>query len=69
MPILLPGVGTQGGSLTDVLKIFKQNKSSHFLINVSRGIIYKSPLDDFADEARRELKRMNDTAYSIMKAE
>ena len=42
LPILLPGIGAQGGSLEDVIGIFKKNKLKYFLINASRGIIYKS---------------------------
>jgi orotidine-5'-phosphate decarboxylase len=66
LPILLPGVGAQGGSLEDVVKIFKQNNLTRFLINVSRGIIYKSSEYDFADRAKAELTAMNKIIYAIM---
>ena len=66
LPILLPGIGAQGGSLEDVIRIFKKNKLKHFLINASRGIIYKSSDKDFAEQARAELTAMNEIIARIM---
>jgi orotidine-5'-phosphate decarboxylase len=39
LPWLIPGVGFQGGSLEDSIKIGSLNKTIP-IINVSRGIIY-----------------------------
>ena len=59
LPMLIPGVGAQGGSLEDVCtSIFNSNKKS-FLINSSRGIIHKSLEEDFAEAAREELSSLN----------
>lgn len=66
LPILLPGVGAQGGSLEDVVIIFKKHALSNFLVNVSRGIIYKSSDQDFADKAREELMMLNESIVTIM---
>ncbi len=55
LPILLPGIGAQGGSLTEVIEILKKRKPYNFLINISRGIIYKSNGFDFAEDAMNEL--------------
>jgi orotidine-5'-phosphate decarboxylase len=51
--LLVPGVGAQGGSLEDVAK-FGMNKQCGLLVNSSRGIIYASAGEDFADKARIE---------------
>lgn len=59
LPVLLPGVGAQGGSLEDVINFFKKAARSNFLINVSRGIIYKSNHKDFAGAAAEELNTLN----------
>ncbi len=59
LPVLLPGVGAQGGSLEDVVKAFKQAGRSNFLINVSRGIIYRSSNEDFAAASAEELNTLN----------
>ncbi len=48
---LVPGVGTQGGSLKDISEI-AMNKNIGILVNVSRAIIYASEKSDFATEAR-----------------
>ena len=54
---LVPGVGTQGGSLREIseramIKDTSANGQCGILVNVSRAIIYASGEDNFADEAR-----------------
>jgi orotidine-5'-phosphate decarboxylase len=49
--LLVPGVGAQGGSLEEVVK-YGKNDQIGLLINSSRGIIYASNGEDFADAAR-----------------
>lgn len=51
--LLIPGVGAQGGSLEEVSKA-GLNKDAGLLINSSRGIIFASKDEDFADAARTE---------------
>ena len=51
--LLVPGVGAQGGSLTEVAK-HGLNKQCGLLVNSSRGIIYASNGEDFAEAARAE---------------
>ncbi len=48
--LLVPGVGAQGGSLEEVVKHGK-NEDIGLLINSSRGIIYASSGEDFAEKA------------------
>lgn len=48
---LVPGVGAQGGSLQDVLSK-ATNKYYGVLVNSTRGIIYQSDNEDFAEAAR-----------------
>jgi orotidine-5'-phosphate decarboxylase len=52
---LVPGVGTQGGSLDDVVK-YGWNKDCGLIVNSSRAIIYADNGFDFASAARREAK-------------
>ncbi len=47
---LVPGVGTQGGSLADISKK-AMNREVGLLVNASRAIIYASAKEDFADQA------------------
>ncbi len=55
--LLVPGVGAQGGSLNDVAQ-FGMNKQCGLLVNSSRGIIYASSGEDFADKARQEALKL-----------
>lgn len=64
--ILLPGVGAQGGSLEEVVSEFKNVLNFNFLVNVSRGIIYKSTQHDFASAANQELCKMNEQIKKIL---
>jgi orotidine-5'-phosphate decarboxylase len=66
LPVLLPGIGAQGGSLEDVLNSFVSVNRKSFLINVSRGIIYKSTGKDFAEKARGEILRLNNEIDKLL---
>jgi len=49
--LLVPGVGAQGGSLQEVCKYGLLKHDCGLLVNSSRGIIYASQGDDFAQVA------------------
>jgi orotidine-5'-phosphate decarboxylase len=51
--LLVPGVGAQGGSLSEVCK-YGMNDTVGLLINSSRAIIYASDGTDFSQKARAE---------------
>ena len=55
--LLIPGVGAQGGSASEVCKNGK-NSLGGLLINSSRGIIYASSGRDFAEAARAEAQKL-----------
>lgn len=63
--LLVPGVGAQGGSLSDVAK-YGMNKDCGLLINASRSIIYASNGTDFAEKAGEEAKRMADEMKGLL---
>ena len=50
--LLVPGIGTQGGSLEDVSK-YGMNKDCGLLVNASRAIIFAGENENFAEEARK----------------
>ena len=50
---LVPGVGAQGGDVDTVCRN-AFNKDAGVLINVSRGIIFASGNEDFAEKANAE---------------
>ena len=55
--LLVPGVGAQGGSLNEVAK-HGMNKQCGLLVNSSRGIIYASSGENFAEKAREEAMKL-----------
>jgi orotidine-5'-phosphate decarboxylase len=55
--LLVPGVGAQGGSLEEVSK-YGMNDHCGLLVNSSRGIIYASNGEDFAQAAAQKAKEM-----------
>jgi orotidine-5'-phosphate decarboxylase len=53
----VPGVGAQGGSLSEVCR-YGINKDCGLLVNSSRGIIYASNGEDFAERAAEEAHKL-----------
>ncbi len=51
--LLIPGIGTQGGNITDVVQA---NSNKPAVINVSRDILYASDKEDFAEAAASKAK-------------
>ncbi len=65
LPVLLPGVGAQGGDLGTIVNIFKESNHDDFLINVSRGLLYADPSEKFAETARELLIDFNNKIIEI----
>ena len=57
--LLVPGVGAQGGSLSEVCK-YAMTKECGLLVNSSRGIIYASSGEDFATVAAQKAKELQE---------
>ena len=55
--LLVPGVGAQGGSLQEVCK-YGMTKDCGLFVNSSRGIIYASKDEDFAEIAAQKAKEL-----------
>ena len=55
--LLVPGVGAQGGSLHDISQA-GLNKDAGLLVNSSRGILYASSGEDFAEAAAEEARKL-----------
>ena len=58
MPILIPGIGKQGGDLKSAIRYGCDRHGQLAIINASRSIIYASSGKDFANAARAEAKKM-----------
>lgn len=62
---LVPGVGAQGGSLEDVVT-YGFNKDCGLLVNSSRGIIYASSQEDFAEVAGKKAKELQQQMEKLL---
>lgn len=60
MPLLVPGVGAQGGDVQAALRNGKNAQGAGLIISTSRAILYASAAADFAQAARREASKLRD---------
>jgi len=60
LPLLIPGIGAQGGDLASVVKYGVDANGEKAIINCSRQILYASKGKDFARAARREALKLRD---------
>ncbi|MFP6636895.1 MAG: orotidine-5'-phosphate decarboxylase [Dehalococcoidia bacterium] len=68
MPLLIPGVGAQGGDLEEAVRLGTDEHGRRALINSSRGIIYASNGQDFAQAAGRAAASLRDSINGILEA-
>ncbi|MEO9077728.1 MAG: orotidine-5'-phosphate decarboxylase, partial [Rhodanobacter sp.] len=61
MPLLVPGIGAQGGDVEAVLQYGRTADGSGLMISSSRAIIYAGTGEDFALAARTAASELRDT--------
>ena len=66
MPILIPGIGTQGGDLEAAVKNGINSQKQGIIISSSRSIIYASSGEDFAEAARIETEKLHNQITNIL---
>ena len=66
MPLLIPGVGAQGGDLETVIREGADAHGGGLLINSSRGILYASGGRDYAEAAREATIRLRDEINALL---
>ncbi len=54
IPLLVPGIGAQGGDIASVMRAGLDSNGAGMIINSSRGVIYAGTDKQFARAARRE---------------
>ncbi|HUR89350.1 MAG TPA: orotidine-5'-phosphate decarboxylase [Ramlibacter sp.] len=59
LPLLIPGIGAQGGDAAATVKAGWRNDAP-IVVNSSRAILYASSGDDFAEAARKEAAKTRD---------
>lgn len=60
MPLLIPGIGAQGGDLMSAVRYGCDSSGEMALVNASRSILYASGGEDFARAARAEALKLRD---------
>lgn len=65
MPLLIPGIGQQGGDLRQVVRYGCDRKGFSALINAGRSVIFASREKDFASAVRREALMVRDEIRMI----
>ncbi len=60
IPILIPGIGAQGGDMASAVRYGVNAQGEKAIINSSRQIIYASREQDFAQAARRAATELRD---------
>jgi orotidine-5'-phosphate decarboxylase len=69
MPLLIPGVGAQGGALERSVISGTDSFRKPAVINVSRSVLYASNEQDFAQRARQELEKLNTVVAELRAGE
>jgi len=67
IPILIPGIGAQGGDLASAVHYGVDSKGEKAIINSSRQIIYASREKDFAEAARRAASSLREQINSCLR--
>jgi orotidine-5'-phosphate decarboxylase len=66
MPLLIPGVGAQGGDLTSAVKNGIDARGEKAIIAVSRQVLYASKGKDFAQAARQSAQGLRDEINKLV---
>lgn len=61
MPLLVPGVGAQGGDAEEVVLRGSTPSGTGLMVSASRAVLYASSGADYADAARAEAQRLRTT--------
>jgi orotidine-5'-phosphate decarboxylase len=69
MPLLIPGIGPQGGDLASAVGYGADARGEKAIINVSRQILYASREKDFAQAAKNVAEKLRNQINSYLKAE
>ena len=68
MPILIPGVGAQGGDVESSVRNGTDANGRRAIINSSRQVLYASKGADYAEAARREAEKARDAFNAVLEA-
>lgn len=69
MPLLIPGLGKQGGTAQEVVPVAQDSRGGGMIINSSRDIIFASAGSDFALAARQKTIELRDEINQYRKTD
>lgn len=67
IPLLIPGIGAQGGDLQQTVIHAVDSRGMGMVINASRSILYASKDQNFAEAAAQEASKMDQAIRDIIK--
>lgn len=67
IPILIPGIGIQGGEIKATVQVGKDSRGWGMIINVSRSVIFASNGADFAQAARKVALNYSETINQALR--
>jgi orotidine-5'-phosphate decarboxylase len=65
MPLLVPGIGAQGGDVEATVTAGRDSRGFGMMINSSRAILYASNGDDWATAAREAAETTRDQIRAV----
>jgi orotidine-5'-phosphate decarboxylase len=68
LPLLVPGIGAQGGDIDAAVTAGVDAHGTGLVINSSRAVLYASSGDDFAEAARAEARRTREAISRAARA-
>lgn len=66
MPLLIPGFGTQGGSVENIIPVAKDKNGQGFLANSSSQIIFASQEENFAQVAGEKTLELHEQIHKAL---
>jgi len=65
MPLLIPGIGAQGGSIPDTVRAGRDSRSTGMMINSSRAILYAGRDEHWREAAARAARETRDAINAV----
>ncbi|NYT23893.1 orotidine-5'-phosphate decarboxylase [Alcaligenaceae bacterium] len=65
VPLLIPGIGAQGGSVADTVRAGRDSRGTGMMINSSRAILYASAGEDWREAAAAAARDTRDAINAV----
>lgn len=65
MPLLIPGIGAQGGSITETVRAGRNSRATGMMINTSRAVLYADNGEGWCAAAARVARETRDAINAV----